>query len=603
MAPWKQAKRESKWALLFALGVFLAAGCGSAGNNPQDAANPHAPPFDSIGERIGEVRPHSAVVESYLLSEAANELIRRPYLQRNYTGESGWAAVEYSAEPLKDSFEAPISPEALTEYRENKKTSRFTEWRRIPQQLSLPAERSSLEQKELAQAGETDYSFHDTLKDLEPATHYYTRVWIKRDDSGPIRAGAVHEFRTPPEPDASQDVSFLAFTCFNHARSKDLKFGVWPEQGFRMFRGIEAERDSGRLSFDFAVFNGDTVYLDKQRPPYRPRPDFRPDDVRARYFDSYLLPLSKEFFRRTPVYFQKDDHDWRFNDSDPVYSPSETPPKTYSELTKLYRGPPGPRLGKEIFEEMHPVERGASNAPYRTFRWGRGLQIWLLESRECRYPNDRILAHFHIKGLVSPQEHSTPYLVYPDYCGTPAEDEEWGPKQFDWLLRTLKESDADFKIVINPTPALGPDQNYYVQLAAHPLERKADSQVRRFRGEFTRFLQAVREEKLKNVYIVAGDRHFIWHSRYQSRDGQFSMQEFGTGPLADDVVPFGKIFYKDSEGKASLVEGLRNSGFVHVQVEDVATHPKLHVEWYYMADWKESRIEKWEHTFDADMVH
>lgn len=155
---------------------------------------------------------------------------------------------------------------------------------------------------------------------------------------------------------------------------------------------------------------------------------------------------------------------------------------------------------------------------------------------------------------------------------------------------------------MNPTPALGPDQNYYVQLARHPLERKADSQVRRFRGEFTRFLQAIREEKLKNVYFVAGDRHFIWHSQYQSHDGRFSLQEFGTGPLADDVVPFGKIFYRDADGKASLVQGSRDSGFVHVQVEDVADHPTLHVEWYFMADWKESRIEKWQHTFDADMV-
>ena len=40
-------------------------------------------------------------------------------------------------------------------------------------------------------------------------------------------------------------------------------------------------------------------------------------------------------------------------------------------------------------------------------------------------------------------------LYYPDYCGTPSEEQAWGEKQFSWLIETLKASDAYFKIIVS----------------------------------------------------------------------------------------------------------------------------------------------------------
>jgi hypothetical protein len=47
------------------------------------------------------------------------------------------------------------------------------------------------------------------------------------------------------------------------------------------------------------------------------------------------------------------------------------------------------------------------------------------------------------------------------------------------------------------------------------------------------------------------------------------------------------------------VDSLRQAGFVHVQVTDVATDPKLRVEWYFMEDWKAASIRRWTHSFEA----
>ena len=33
----------------------------------------------------------------------------------------------------------------------------------------------------------------------------------------------------------------------------------------------------------------------------------------------------------------------------------------------------------------------------------------------------------------------------------------WGLEQREWLMKTLKNSDATFKVMVSPTPMVGPD--------------------------------------------------------------------------------------------------------------------------------------------------
>ena len=68
---------------------------------------------------------------------------------------------------------------------------------------------------------------------------------------------------------------------------------------------------------------------------------------------------------------------------------------------------------------------------HRTIRWGKDLQIWLVEGRDFRSPN-----------------------TMPDGPGKTI----WGKEQKQWFFDTVKASDATFRILLSPTPIVGPDR-------------------------------------------------------------------------------------------------------------------------------------------------
>ena len=83
--------------------------------------------------------------------------------------------------------------------------------------------------------------------------------------------------------------------------------------------------------------------------------------------------------------------------------------------------------GRQLFIEQAPI----GEKTYRTFRWGRAVQIWIPEGRDYRSPNDM-----------------------PDGPGKTL----WGVEQRRWLIQGILESRAMFKVVVSPTAILGPDR-------------------------------------------------------------------------------------------------------------------------------------------------
>lgn len=123
------------------------------------------------------------------------------------------------------------------------------------------------------------------------------------------------------------------------------------------------------------------------------------------------VPISAmiDFFQYIPTYWSKDDHDFRYNDSD-----NETDRQ------------PLPDTGISLFHEQLPNAAQGPDSPktYRTIRVSRDLQIWLTEGRDYRSPN---------KAPDGPDKTM------------------WGKQQREWLKSTLKSSDAKWKLVITPT--------------------------------------------------------------------------------------------------------------------------------------------------------
>ena len=144
--------------------------------------------------------------------------------------------------------------------------------------------------------------------------------------------------------------------------------------------------------------------------------------------------------------------------------------------------------GQQIFREQAPI----GNQSYRTFRWGRDLQIWFTEGRDFRSPNKM-----------------------PDG----PEKTIWGPEQKAWFKRTIQESDATWKVLISPTPLVGPDR---------PTKNDNHSN-QGFAHEGNELREWIRGHVPENFFVVCGDRHWQYHSVHPD----YGTQEFSVGPASD----------------------------------------------------------------------
>jgi alkaline phosphatase/alkaline phosphatase D len=236
---------------------------------------------------------------------------------------------------------------------------------------------------------------------------------------------------------------------------------------------------------DFLVSTGDNVYYDG--PP-------KARDVQGAY-DAYQmmygLPRMKQYFEHIAGYFEKDDHDYRFNDADRWQqwkagdggrrSSKNTEPEKW--LTH--------EEGIRVFKQVFPM----SDPTYRTFRWGQGLQIWLVEGRDYRSPN-----------------------AMPDGPNKTL----WGKEQLAWLKETLLASDAQWRVLISPTPIVGPDRVTKNDNHANPKGFWTEGQA---------FLDWIKDNQLHNVILICGDRHWQYVSLDQ-RNGR-KIYEFSCGPTCD----------------------------------------------------------------------
>jgi alkaline phosphatase/alkaline phosphatase D len=192
-----------------------------------------------------------------------------------------------------------------------------------------------------------------------------------------------------------------------------------------------------------------------------------------------------------------------------------------------------PATGIELFREQMPIHpAGDSTTPtYRTHRVHRHLQLWFIEGRDHRSPN-----------------------AMPDG----PDKTIWGEEQRDWLRRTLKGSDAAWKVIITPTPMVGPDRDG---------KKDNHTNTRGFKQEADRFFAWLGENGVKNVMSFCGDRHWQYHSVHPS-----GFEEFSCGALNDENAIRGeKPGGKNTTDPEGLIEQRflypePTGGFLHVSI-------------------------------------
>lgn len=327
---------------------------------------------------------------------------------------------------------------------------------------------------------EYDCILKTKITGLRPYTRYHYRVVFGADRDKTTKSDPA-TFRTLPGLDSEQEVSFVVVTGMNYMSfhhgipRKGKRKGERAYQGLDKHLGFPGVNAMHGLRPDFFVGTGDNVYYDSHD-------DEEATDVggmRQKWHQQFAQTRFVEFFRHTPTYWEKDDHDHRYNDCDRVGSRA-----------------PSSDLGIKIFREQVPVVDPADPKAktYRTFRVNKHLQIWLVEGRDYRSPN---------KMEDGPNKTL------------------WGSEQIAWLKRTLLASDATYKLLISPTPMIGPDDAY---------KRDNHTNHKGFRTEGRAFFQWIKDQGLdkRGFYLICGDRHWQYHSADPT-----GIEEFSCGALVD----------------------------------------------------------------------
>ena len=349
-----------------------------------------------------------------------------------------------------------------------------------------------------AAVAENDFTNQQLIDGLSPATNYTFEVQAR---SAAAESTSIKgSFSTAPSTNADTLITFTVSTCQEFELRDD------PDNGHKIYRSMLALKPA------FFIQTGDTVYYDR-------KPPLAKNMVLARYRwgQMYSLPFQKTLHQQVPSYWMHDDHDLLKDDA--------WPGQSYGDLTW--------EQGVKIWREQVPQ----SDKPYRTFRWGKDLQIWLPEGREYRSPNT----------MKDGPEKSI-----------------LGKEQWKWLEETMKASDATFKLYISATPVVGPDRvgkNYNHANNAFHYEGE---RLRKFLNE------------IPGCFVINGDRHWQYHAI----DPETGLNEFGCGPASDahaqgwnpdDIRPQHR-FLRVNGGFASIKIDGDKATFTHHDVDGKETY-------------------------------
>ncbi|MGY6649793.1 alkaline phosphatase D family protein [Wenyingzhuangia sp. IMCC45574] len=348
-----------------------------------------------------------------------------------------------------------------------------------------------------------DYIVKIQVDELVPGEKYFYRLKYGQNKKD-VKTSTVGSFQTLYGAEKEGDISLALTTCINYYfyyygkyNAKKAYKGKDKELGYPALEVIKNRKP------DYFIGNGDNVYFDHPnnagyqralKKGKNPHPgDFGGKEVtdeagmRKKYHQQFAFPRFRSLLKEVGSYWTKDDHDYRANDADTVM-----------------KFPISHQLGIKNFKEQLPVTNPleVNQKTYRTLRMSKDLQLWFLEGRDHRSPNRQ-----------KPGPKKTML----------------GAKQVEWLKTTLLESDAAFKLIISPTPIVGPDDGY-----------KNDNLVndKGFRYEGEALMKWFADTGLlkKNLYWITGDRHWQYHAKHPG-----GLEEFCSGALDDNNARAGRL--------------------------------------------------------------
>lgn len=306
-----------------------------------------------------------------------------------------------------------------------------------------PALSGAQQTPQVVSSAAADYTAKVALGGLAPATDYWYATRLEDPlNATAVTVGPIGHFKTLPLA-ASDVAGRIAFSG-----------DVLNPAEYALFDLVRAQGN------DLYVSLGDYTYCD----PSTTVSEYRNVHKAVRSYASIT-----DFFRSTGAECIWDDHEVE-NDWNGATNPTKV------------------QNGKAVWFEYFPVPANTSEI-YRTVRWGKGVEIFLLDARSHR-------------GVASA----------PD---TPAKS-MLGIAQKTWLKGALLASDARFKVIVSSMPLRYghgiADSWWYAQ-----NERK----------ELFDFLTA---NEIANVVFLTADNHFM--ALHEHREG---FREYMVGPVAQFI--------------------------------------------------------------------
>ncbi len=285
------------------------------------------------------------------------------------------------------------------------------------------------------------------------AWHEYAFVTL--DARGePTGRSALGRVRAALDDGAFERVRFAGVCC--------------TKQDSRPFPGLTHAARRGDL--DFFFHNGDTVYTDEGTVA------MTRDEYRRRYDENWLSQGFQDLFRATGWYTTWDDHDVA-NDWNP-----ETFPRARLDAARA------------VFFEYRAIRRDPSdpNRIWKSARWGRTLELFVLDSRSESLPSTRLTVGQYLSRA-----------------------------QMDWLKAGLQRSTARWKMVLNSVPIFtapgASPSNGLGRWQGYPAQRNE-------------LLDFITGNDIRNVWFLSGDLHYGAVMTVEATGPRASLREVLVGP-------------------------------------------------------------------------
>jgi alkaline phosphatase D len=355
-----------------------------------------------------------------------------------------------------------------------------------------------VKRKRIKSKGSNDNTIQARIKGLKPDQRYFYEFCAKTPS-----CGETGKFTTAPKKKSSDTIEF--------AYTGDTDGTAAPGTDEPFFGNFETFRAMRRENNDFNIHFGDTIYSDSGVGGMPPA--LTVEEKWGKYRTNLEQRNLTRLRKSAGFYSHWDDHEI-IND----FSIPEDGRQIYD-------------AGVKAFRDYAPVTYSSQNGFYRSFRWGRNLELFFLDQlsfRSAKASATGVCDNPDTPGApdlapTAPQSTRNAFAPFIPSLANPVSQQcknaindpnrtVLGERQFNRFIQAVDASEARWKIVINEKPI----QQYYV----FPYDRWEG-----YAYERIRLLNELEQRGVGNLLFLTTDTHAAFANVVRKRT------------LSNDVAP------------------------------------------------------------------